>query len=89
MQTFGGDLIRKLLSKLCDINDKKNPRIEIEENTLYVIFAILGIMLLLLARIPSGYGWGENILDGLGCSCISAAIMAYFINIILRLKNFF
>lgn len=49
-------------------------------NTINIIFIIVGVLLILFARVPYGFKWGENVLDGIGCSSISAAIMAYFIN---------
>lgn len=49
-------------------------------NGINLIFIVVGVVLILSARSPYGYKWGENVLDGIGCSCISAAIMAFFIN---------
>lgn len=51
-------------------------------NMINIIFFVLGIVLIGCARIPYGYTWGEPILDGVGCGCVSASIMSFAINML-------
>lgn len=52
----------------------------IQENIVNIIFFTAGVICILVARIPCGVAWAENILDGMGCSCISATAIAYFLD---------
>ena len=47
-------------------------------NRLNIIFAFLGITVIVLARIPCCPSWETGILYGIGCSVLSSAIMSYW-----------
>ena len=52
--------------------------------TVYIISIIISIVLIGISFIPGGYKMAETILVGMGCSGITAAIMAIFIDLAQR-----
>lgn len=53
-------------------------RQEVHDNKVNIIFAVIGAILIVLARFPYGVSWGENVLDSIGCGCMTASIISIF-----------
>ncbi len=65
---------------MIETNKEQNLMNIFQENIVNIIFFIAGVICVLVARMPYGVAWGENILDGMGCSCISATVIAFFLD---------